>query len=39
MDTAAMLHRMVHRMDKVDWFQETGKTLAQIQPGDLIDGD
>jgi hypothetical protein len=38
MDGAAMLHRLVQRMDRVDWPRETGKTLATVRPED-IDGD
>ena len=39
MDTAAMLHRLVREIDTVDWHMELGKSLRDVTPEDVTDGD
>ena len=36
--TAAMIHRLVIKTDKVNWLDECGKPYRLIGPGDVADG-
>ena len=39
MDTAALLHRLFHKIEKVEWLIETGKSFHAVTPEDVADGD
>ena len=33
------LHRLHRKLDEVRWYDETGKSLTEIRPEDVTDGD
>lgn len=37
-DIAVMLHRLVHKLDRVKFYEETGKYASDLTSEDLADG-
>ncbi len=35
------IHRLVHKMERINWHQELGKSFAEVEPEDVeaVDGN
>jgi len=38
MQTAGLLHRLLSKVESVNWIQECGKSYRDITPEDVTDG-
>lgn len=38
LETGTLLHRLIHKMEQVDWMAETGKRYRDITSEDVTDG-
>jgi hypothetical protein len=38
-DTANLIHRLLHKIEEVEWLRETGKSYRDITIEDVTDGE